>query len=1153
MRQKITANKNKFLYISYLKLRTGAFGAFVLLSANINNLVLAEEPVGRSGNFSVAVPTPECDDFFDQLQSGSEFLVDGVEYLGEKTLKATQGIAILLVQGDPDALLDEINAVFADAAAAATSLSAYTPMALVSLIVDELPEGSMTSFIQKGLDYEQSIRGAVFGGVVSGLNPITLAKTATTDLSEIAGDLAKVLVNLDDPLSAGNEFLKLNQKWTGMGALTYILTEKDPATGIKKALNAMHRQIELVTTYAGPNSKVGSALLEHSVKESKKYIDSLPAGSEDKKIAALMVASFSVTFQQSLLDPNFNGGEGVTRHPIYKSAKTSVNTNWLGDEHNSGSDYRWGFLHPVVEDKPGCISLGDYAYPERMTTNHLNALCGVESGRNKWWARPIDYKLVWGDNCSGGTHDRSVWQPVCGDGYVGVGFVASGNSSQKPLPNQIACLKNDLNMLSVDDGIKAGLKWVANDAGSGAKYNLTVYNRDFMGLQLMYAVPEDVEKPANPANDIYISSLNVPVPVAGIAPSNGKSDCVNFYTQANFKGWTTEVCGVNQAQALSGVNGQMYNDGGISSFQCGSKVVGVQLYGEKIIDCRDGAYLNDVDNAALIALPLATPLATYISPRSGKPVLSPHMIAEQLAVAQKLERDRLEQVRVAELYETNARYREECEIYDSADHCYALGTQYAMGTETIAQDYTEAMSLLLKACEQSGNKAWACDTYKKIGTEACAADNGIACTRTGEIDHLGLGATNGSSKDDKSAAKELYRQGCYIAAAPDGRACSRYADFLGFGYVLSDSEVGTIDVGGALAAWLRACELSYPYGCERVAQAYQSDNTLVTKNLDVAIDFWHSACLIEGEDRLCSNEKEAIAQREREAITALTDKIALEADGDSDNDGLPDVWEKINNLNPLDPSDASIDNDNDGLNNLEEFANGTSPNSADSDGDSILDGEDKPEATSCPNTSTGSVKSDLTIYAPALDFQTALGSQQIWAELSFSGQESNGDYYWKLKEYGTVENCNLISIGSVGLNYDIQFNSLMNEKLFAALNISGTLEFATEKSPELMWRLNTANEQCAIFNNNQLTIPCVNVSGVPYSAQLSVSNADPLQFNIVGAGLLSQPLASCATYEVSSSLVDFPCVQVGEQTLWAKLKLIQKQPEVFGLDSFGVK
>ncbi len=47
---------------------------------------------------------------------------------------------------------------------------------------------------------------------------------------------------------------------------------------------------------------------------------------------------------------------------------------------------------------------------------------------------------------------------------------------------------------------------------------------------------------------------------------------------------------------------------------------------------------------------------------------------------------------------------------------------------------------------------------------------------------------------------------------------------------------------------------------------------------------------------------------------------------DTDNDGMPDIYEHEHGLDPLDPSDALADNDGDGYSNLEEYEQGTDPN-----------------------------------------------------------------------------------------------------------------------------------------------------------------------------------------------------------------------------------
>lgn len=48
---------------------------------------------------------------------------------------------------------------------------------------------------------------------------------------------------------------------------------------------------------------------------------------------------------------------------------------------------------------------------------------------------------------------------------------------------------------------------------------------------------------------------------------------------------------------------------------------------------------------------------------------------------------------------------------------------------------------------------------------------------------------------------------------------------------------------------------------------------------------------------------------------------------DSDNDGIPDNWEKKNGLNPNDASDANKDSNGDGYTNLEKYFNGIDPKS----------------------------------------------------------------------------------------------------------------------------------------------------------------------------------------------------------------------------------
>ncbi len=69
-------------------------------------------------------------------------------------------------------------------------------------------------------------------------------------------------------------------------------------------------------------------------------------------------------------------------------------------------------------------------------------------------------------------------------------------------------------------------------------------------------------------------------------------------------------------------------------------------------------------------------------------------------------------------------------------------------------------------------------------------------------------------------------------------------------------------------------------------------------------------------------------------------ELTVTNSGDSDGDGLPDVYELANGLDPQDPIDALEDQDRDGLSAIDEYGLGTDINNADTDSDGILDGEE---------------------------------------------------------------------------------------------------------------------------------------------------------------------------------------------------------------------
>ncbi|MGV3663770.1 MAG: DUF1800 family protein [Prosthecobacter sp.] len=72
--------------------------------------------------------------------------------------------------------------------------------------------------------------------------------------------------------------------------------------------------------------------------------------------------------------------------------------------------------------------------------------------------------------------------------------------------------------------------------------------------------------------------------------------------------------------------------------------------------------------------------------------------------------------------------------------------------------------------------------------------------------------------------------------------------------------------------------------------------------------------------------------------TPLENTPAYAAFKDTDEDGMPDVWENTNGLNPNSAADAALDGDTDGLSNLREHLAGTLPHDADSDDDLARDG-----------------------------------------------------------------------------------------------------------------------------------------------------------------------------------------------------------------------
>lgn len=74
--------------------------------------------------------------------------------------------------------------------------------------------------------------------------------------------------------------------------------------------------------------------------------------------------------------------------------------------------------------------------------------------------------------------------------------------------------------------------------------------------------------------------------------------------------------------------------------------------------------------------------------------------------------------------------------------------------------------------------------------------------------------------------------------------------------------------------------------------------------------------------------------------TKITKEERQVTEGDTDEDGMPDEWEKKYGLNLEDARDALFDPDFDKLTNLDEYKYGTDPNNPDTDNDGYQDGEE---------------------------------------------------------------------------------------------------------------------------------------------------------------------------------------------------------------------
>lgn len=117
-------------------------------------------------------------------------------------------------------------------------------------------------------------------------------------------------------------------------------------------------------------------------------------------------------------------------------------------------------------------------------------------------------------------------------------------------------------------------------------------------------------------------------------------------------------------------------------------------------------------------------------------------------------------------------------------------------------------------------------------------------------------------------------------------------------------------------------------------------------------------------------------------------EAAITNSADEDADGMDDVWELQNGLNPV-FADGAQDADTDGLSNFQEYLNGTSPNNYDSNTNGVPDGWDTYGATIIK----GDVNGDGIISAAdltALDNILAQGTYNV-TPVTFAQADLNSD------------------------------------------------------------------------------------------------------------------------------------------------------------------
>ena len=211
---------------------------------------------------------------------------------------------------------------------------------------------------------------------------------------------------------------------------------------------------------------------------------------------------------------------------------------------------------------------------------------------------------------------------------------------------------------------------------------------------------------------------------------------------------------------------------------------------------------------------------------------------------------------------------------------------------------------------------------------------------------------------------------------------------------------------------------------------------------------------------------------------ALTSLVADSTD--TDGDGIYDVYEAANGLNPF-ADDSELDLDFDGVSNLDEFLNQTAANNMDTDNDGLGDswelqfGLDPTDGGDALLDNDGDSFSNLDEFLADRDplVDEATGNRLIPILSLFS--DSNL----------------FVPTTRVGADiYDLEFQLVNNDPVVFQLGAAALRDIKLEVV------------ESAAFNTttNQLSIPVIDVEGQLYQAELQLINAAPVQLQLLSAG-----------------------------------------------------